>query len=60
MTQSLKLLFGREENIVGKEKILDRGYQHFLLPAQYCKKFSSFRLLHFWIVWYMVKEFPYK
>ena len=49
LTQKLKFVKGREENIVGKGE--NAGYQHFLLFPQCFHQFSSSGSLKVGIVW---------
>ena len=54
MTQKLKNVLGRVENIVGKGE--NAGYQHFLLFPQCFLKLSFPEVLKVGIVWYWVKQ----
>ena len=49
MTEKLKCILGRVENIVGKGE--NAGYQHFLLFPQCFQKASLLRSLKVGIVW---------
>ena len=53
VTQNIKVVFLRIENIVGKEE--NAGYQHFLLFLQYFQKVFSSRASKVVIVWLKVK-----
>ena len=55
VTEKLKFVFGRVENIVGKGE--NAGYQHFLLFLQYFQKACLSRSLKIVTVWIRVNAF---
>ena len=56
VTENLKFVMGRVENIVGKAG--NAGYQHFLLFSQCFQKASFTGLLKVAIVWLRVNPLP--
>ena len=56
LTEKLKCLLGRIENIVGKEE--NAGYQHFLLFPQCFQKLSFSGLFKVGTVWEGVNHLP--